>query len=338
MLFFSVTNVKLEKDWSKIAEHRGTGPLLRENSLKLLQNSTLCVFQWNKSRYRCFCCNLPFSDINLLKQHTFTEHTLENIEKKIIQQQNRLVKVEISNLECKLCREKLENISLLTQHLSRAHSIGITEHLLVPFKIEENLKCQVCLENFSVFRLLNIHINRHFQKQVCHICGAGFSNLVFLNLHKTRSHRIFDCKSCNLTFNTRTDKKNHDATNHGMKFERKLRFPCPFCPERFFQENFKVRHLVEKHGMPKPDFKCSVCLKTFLTKSLCNNHKKNVHNKEKNQECDVCHTFFYTKSDVARHKVTHTGEKKYLCEVCHSIFASRDSLRRHVKRSHVGVN
>ncbi|KAM3957680.1 uncharacterized protein ACR2FA_008393 [Aphomia sociella] len=330
-----------QKDWTKIAERRGNGPILREISLKLLANSTMCVFQWNKSRYRCFCCKEPFSDMSTLRNHTAEHHTLENIEKKIILQQNRLVKVEISHLHCRLCDKQLENLEVLRQHLSTDHNMTFTlkEDLLVPFKIQNgNLHCQICLESFNKFRLLNIHMNKHYQKQVCHICGAGFSNLVFLNLHKTRSHRPLSCKHCDLIFTTRIEKKSHDADVHGVIFERKLRFPCPYCKERFYQENFRVQHLVECHGMAKPEYRCNVCSKVFITRSLCNNHLKNVHMKEKNHECNVCHNFFYTKSDVLRHKVTHTGEKKFSCEVCNGPFATKDSLRRHMKRTHGGLN
>ncbi|XP_061725545.1 zinc finger protein 728-like isoform X24 [Cydia pomonella] len=324
--------------WKALAERRGTGPLLRENSLKLLANSTMSVFQWNKSWYRCFCCKEPFPDMIGLKQHTQTSHTLEHIKKKIILQQNRLVKVEVSDLRCKICQKPTENLQKLKQHLEE-HDIKIEgEDLLVPFKIEANLKCQICLENFTVFRLLNMHMNKHFQKQVCHICGAAFSNLVFLNLHKTRSHRPFRCKHCDDVFSNKIDKKHHEISVHNVKYERKLRFPCPYCNERFFQENFKVLHLVEKHGLPKPEHKCLVCEKTFVTRSLCNNHMKNVHMKEKNHECDVCHNLFYTKSDVTRHRVTHTGEKRFCCTLCSTPFATKDSLRRHMKRTHVGLH
>ncbi|CAG9789585.1 unnamed protein product [Diatraea saccharalis] len=332
-------NRDVSKDWSKIVERRGNGPLLRENSLKLLANSTICVFQWNKSRYRCFCCKEPFSDLNSLKDHTNSQHAIEDIEKKIILQQNRLVKVEVSSILCKLCTKQLNSLTDLRQHL-KEHGLRFVpeEDLLVPFKINGQLQCQLCSENFSVFRLLNIHMNKHFQKQVCHICGTGFSNLVFLNLHKTRSHRPLTCKQCDLVFKSRSEKRSHDVNVHGVKFERKLRFPCPYCQERFFQENFRVQHLVEKHGMKKPEHKCSVCAKVFITKSLCNNHIKSVHMKEKSHECDICHNLFYTKSDVMRHRVTHTGEKKYACSVCNSPFATKDSLRRHMKRTHVVMN
>lgn len=278
--------------------------------------------------------------MNNLREHTNKYHTLENIEKKIILQQNRLVKVEVSTLFCKICGSVIDSWFSLRGHL-KSHGVqfDLEEDLLVPFKIDPgNLRCQICSENFTVFRLLNIHMNKHFQKQVCHICGAGFSNLVFLNLHKTRSHRPFDCKQCDLIFKNKIDKKEHDISVHAKKFERKLRFPCPYCPERFFQENFRVKHLVDKHGMMKPEFKCTMCTKVFITKSLCNNHIKNVHMKEKNHECDICHHLFYTKSDVLRHRVTHTGEKKFSCSLCNNLFATKDSLRRHIKRTHVGVH
>ncbi|XP_050359523.1 zinc finger protein 39-like [Nymphalis io] len=329
------------KDWIKIAERRGRGPILRENSLKLLSNSTMFVFQWNKSRYTCFCCKQPFMDMCSLREHSNKEHSIQNIEKKIITQQNRLLKVEISSLNCKKCKKKLNTINDLRQHLIQNHEIkfDIEEDLLIPFKIQtEGLKCQICSETFRKFRLLNMHVNKHFKNHVCHICGASFTNLVFLNLHKTRSHKTFNCIECDVTFPNRTDKKNHDRIEHNVKFERKLRFPCPNCDERFFQENFKIQHLVEKHGMLKPEYKCSLCVKVFITKSLCNNHIKNVHMKEKKHECDICHNLFYTKSDVTRHRVTHTGEKKFSCSLCNSPFSTRDSLRRHMKRTHEALN
>ncbi|XP_026743924.1 zinc finger protein 33B-like isoform X2 [Trichoplusia ni] len=323
------------KDWSKILERRGNGPILRENSLKLLANSTIFVFQWNKSRFRCFCCKEPFCDVDALREHTNT-HTLKSIEKKIIDQQNRLVKVEISILNCKLCNQSIDDLNLLRTHLIDEHNLNfeLEEDLLVPFKIGGELSCQLCKEKFTVFRLLNIHMNKHFRKQVCHICGAGFSNLVFLNLHKTRSHKPLKCRQCDVTFANKADKKNHEVNVHGIKFERRLRFPCPYCSERFFQENFRVLHLVEKHGLKKPEYKCDICCKVFVTKSLCNNHFRNVHLKEKSHECDICHNLFYTKSDVSRHKITHTGEKKFSCVMCNNPFASKDSLRRHMKRTH----
>lgn len=330
-----------DKDWAKIAERRGRGPLLRDNSIKILQNSTMFVFQWHKSRFTCFLCKAPFIDIQSLRDHTKAEHDgVEKckIEKKIIAQQNKLLKVEISILKCKQCDGDFKTLSDFRLHLEEQHEVEFKEcgDLLVPFKLEsEGLKCQTCRESFTLFRLLSIHVNKHYQNHVCHVCGAGFTSLVLLNLHRTRSHRLIKCNECNLIFHNRKSKKIHDIDRHNVRFERKLRFLCPYCDERFFQENLKIQHLVDKHGVEKPQHRCNLCDKVFITRSLCNNHIKNVHKKEKKHVCDVCSKLFYTKSDVQRHRVTHTGEKKFTCLVCNNLFATRDSLKRHTKRTHV---
>ncbi|XP_045781387.1 zinc finger protein 62-like [Maniola jurtina] len=328
---------KTEKDWSKIAERRGPGPILRENSLKLIENSTMFVFQYNKSWYSCYCCKETFPDMIQLRDHTENAHNLQDIEKRIISQQNKLLKVEISFLKCKICDQNLTTLPEFRQHLQDTHTMefGHGQDLLMPYKLQtEGLKCQICTESFYNFRLLNMHMNKlHFQNHICDVCGASFANLVFLNLHKTRSHRKIRCEVCNLSFVSRSDKKDHDMNEHNVQFVRRQRFPCPYCNERFFQENFKMVHLVEKHGMVKPEHKCSLCAKVFITKALLNNHVKNVHKKERKHECDVCQNVFYTRSDLLRHRVTHTGEKKFSCALCNCPFATKDSLRRHMKRN-----
>ncbi|CAH1642018.1 unnamed protein product [Spodoptera littoralis] len=329
------TKKKIDNDWTKIAERRGNGPILRDNSLKLLANSTILIFQWDKSRYRCFCCKEPFSDMNLLREHSIT-HTLKEIEKKIIDKQNRFVKVDISILKCKLCNETLQNLKSLQTHLTDAHDLTfeLNDHLLIPFKIGGELSCQICAEKFHVFRLLNIHMNKHYQNQVCHICGAGFSTALSLTIHKSRCHKAIKCRYCDMTFKRRPEKRQHEIQIHNAKYERKLRFPCPYCTERFFQENLRVEHLIREHGFKQPEFQCKFCSKCFITKSLCTNHTKIVHLRERKYECDVCHDMFFRQCDVIRHKVKHTGEKNFSCTECNNCFASKDSLRRHMKRAH----
>ncbi|KPJ14220.1 Zinc finger protein 836 [Papilio machaon] len=272
-----------------------------------------------------------------LREHT-ESHTLKELEDKIISQQNKMVKVEISQLFCKLCKKQLNNLEELRNHLKN-HDIqfNLVDDLLMPFKINRDLRCQLCNEPFDSFYRLNIHMHRHYKKHICPICGTTFSNSVLLTLHKNRSHRIWRCVLCDVTFPSNAEKKCHDVSMHQKQIVKKLRFPCRYCQERFSQENNRIQHLVDAHGLPKPEHKCQICSKVFITRSLRNNHVKNVHQKEKNIECDICHRLFYAKSDVTRHKVTHTKEKKVACELCDTLFATKDSLRKHVRRIHTNV-
>ncbi|XP_052745563.1 zinc finger protein 99 isoform X11 [Bicyclus anynana] len=329
---------KTEEELTKLAERRGRGPICRENSMKLIAYSTLLVFQWNKSWYSCICCKEQFPYMSSLREH-ITEHDMKAIEGRIIKMQNTLLKAEISDLRCKICETNLSDLDELQQHLVNVHSVKVGDaHLLVPYKLEtEGMRCQICKESFTNFRFLRLHVNKHYKNHICDVCGNSFANLLFLNLHKTRSHKRIRCDICDMDFSTRPEKRHHDAREHNVKIEKKQRFPCQYCDERFFQENLKFEHLVEKHGVTRPEHRCLLCPKVYITRSLLNNHVKSVHKKEKKHECDVCHNFFYTKSDLLRHSVTHTGEKKFSCSLCNSTFATKDSLRRHMKRNACGT-
>lgn len=310
---------------------------MRKDTLNIISNSTVCVFQWNRSWYRCYICKENFINIDELRLHTEI-HTLKELDEKIIRQQNRMVKVDITQLFCKLCEKQLNNLIELRHHLKN-HNIQfyLNDDLLMPFKINRHLQCQLCNETFDSFRPLNIHMNKHYKKHICSICGTTYSNSVLLTLHKSRSHRIWRCKNCDITFPSNAEKQRHDISIHKKEIVKKFRFPCKYCQQRFSQENIRTQHLVDAHGLPKPEHKCQVCSKVFITRSLRNNHVKNVHQKEKNIECDICHRLFYAKSDVTRHKVTHTKEKQVSCEACDTLFATKDSLRKHVKRIHTNL-
>lgn len=335
---FAKDKIKVASMLPTIPYPRSKGPILRENSLKLLEHSTICVFQWNKSRYRCFCCQMPFDDMDMLKEHTKRKHSIRSIERKIIEQQNRLIKTEISIMKCNICDESMMDLKCLQQHLVNVHKVEFLspEHLLVPFKIRDGgMTCQICFENFYLFRHLTIHVNKHFQEYVCDICGTIFSSAVFFNLHKSKLHKPVKCKLCVMTFKSRRVRTRHEIQVHKLKQAPRKRFPCSRCDERFVQESARALHLVEQHGLKKPEYKCSFCDKVFLTRGLVNNHIKYVHLKERVHECGLCHSLFYTKSDLRRHRNSHGGEKNYHCHICDYLFASKDSLNRHHKKIHV---
>ena len=74
-----------------------------------------------------------------------------------------------------------------------------------------------------------------------------------------------------------------------------------------------TRHLNEKETKrPKEGIrpeKCSVCQKTFVSKSSWNNHFINVHQQTVNQ-CHICNKKFSQRNAVARHiKSVHVHEK-----------------------------
>lgn len=193
------------------------------------------------------------------------------------------------------------------------HSISITDHLLVPFKLNNENQCQLCLRIFKNFRLLKSHILKHYQSFVCEVCGAEFYKKEYLLDHITNRHT--DLKS---------DKKI-------------LKFNCRICSINFPTYPRKLEHMVENHGMKKPEFPCKLCPKIYIIKGLLNRHMKLTHLAEfkvKNYECDVCFKRFPRSHDVVRHKDTHFEGLNYSCGICNHSFKLKTSLGRHMRRMH----
>ena len=80
-------------------------------------------------------------------------------------------------------------------------------------------------------------------------------------------------------------------------------------------------------------YKCDICEKEFRQKSNLNTHFKGVHEKSKNQTCNICNASF---RDLKRHiKYIHQKENftKVFCDLCHKEIR-KSSLNLHLKRVH----
>lgn len=283
--------------------------ILRKNSIKLISNSSIWVFNWSKGRFRCFCCKEPYSDKNLLKEHSET-HKIEEIEKKIQISENGLVKVEVSDIFCKICQQSFLDLPSLIEHL-KIHDILIDGHILVPIKIDE-LICQICKEIVTNFYLLYRHMIRHYENCICDQCGSGFYQKRNLKQHI---------------------RQNHDP--NPPKVTQRGQLKCYYCIERFKQFHVRLKHMVEKHGLKKPEFPCHLCTKVYITKGILNAHIKNSHQiKDFIYKCDVCSKQFNNKHLLIRHKDIHTDGFNYNCSICNHGFKLKTSLSRHMKKKH----
>ncbi|XP_045781393.1 zinc finger protein 808-like [Maniola jurtina] len=288
--------------------------------------------------YACCFCKEQFPDPADLKTHTIQHHTDEEKAKfmKGKDMHGYFVKLDITDLKCNLCEQKINSIEDVTDHLKKAHDrkmfTNLKNHIL-PFKFsKESLSCCICYNIFNSFKALQEHMNIHYRNYVCTVCDAGFVNRNILlrhgDAHKTGD---FSCMECSKTFDTARKKRLHDRAKHSGQ---KLPHKCGYCTERFKEVWKKYEHLAKIHGIKGPTINCRACDKSFETKHAWRLHTTRVHLMQKYHKCTDCDMEFHTKKELESHMVRHTGTREFTCDICFKSYGRHKTMRDHVRRVH----
>ncbi|XP_046975364.1 zinc finger protein 91-like [Vanessa cardui] len=288
--------------------------------------------------YACCFCTEQYPDPADLKRHTIDDHNDADKSNfmKGKDMHSYFVKLDITDLSCKLCGQNIDNIEKLIKHLQINHDkklyTDIKDHIL-PFKFgSDTLCCFICCNFFNTFKALQEHMNVHYRNYLCAVCGAGFVNKNILLRHGD-AHKIgtFTCVECCRTFDTARKKLLHDRSYHsGMKLPHK----CGYCLERFKEVWKKYEHLSKVHGIKSPGIKCQVCDKSFETKNAWRLHTTRVHLLQRPHKCSDCDMEFYAKRELESHMVKHTGTREFKCDICFKSYGRQKTLKQHMKRVH----
>ncbi|XP_049883473.1 zinc finger protein 14-like [Pectinophora gossypiella] len=331
--------VKANKDEQKETQKRKrikslTQLNLKENSLKLINNSNLCLFESLKTKFRCFYCKNSYLNITELREHS-TSHSNPSYLKMCI---NRLQgmsykNVDISNLICKNCSQPLKDLAELRKHLMEMHNVEFSdsEHLLIPYRLENGFNCVLCEQKFNTYFRLSIHMNTHYTNHVCEICGVSYINRLSLRMHVNSIHREKKCSICLDTFTNTYSRVKHMRKVHNSSQAKRY---CLLCNKTFRYTYMLNEHKIKEHGAKRQLSDCAQCGKSFLSDVNLRTHIRGVHVKERNYSCIYCGMSFFTSCDQRRHERTHQDVRLFACSYCEGRFKSKDSLRRHLKRQH----
>lgn len=239
-------------------------------------------------------------------------------------------KVEISDLTCELCLEKVPNIEYLKTHLSTNHLKQLDSlNSIIPYKCDDsNFKCVHCSVEFVSFFNLTKHMNIHYPRHVCDHCGKGFVTMAKFHCHKL-SHTIgtFPCVKCDASFVTKSRLNNHVKRNHSLNTNL---FRCPHCHDRFGSYRDRQRHIIEIHDITV-DYKCPLCPAVFKMGNYVTKHITRVHVQKKSHSCTDCAASFVTAKELQDHMIKHTGEKTFQCNFCVKAYARRKTLIEHLR-------
>lgn len=138
----------------------------KRNALTLFEFTYVYPFVHAGNKFKCYVCSKPFIDANALRQHSINDHTIEELKLEMNKKvRDKILKVDVVQLQCKLCQGMLPTLSSLKVHL-RDHGKQIDPEYqdnIIPFKLGgETFDCHFCGESFQRLRLLIIHMSKHF--------------------------------------------------------------------------------------------------------------------------------------------------------------------------------
>ncbi|XP_046975301.1 zinc finger protein 160-like isoform X5 [Vanessa cardui] len=328
-----LTKCGIKKESTSVKSKDSNTFKIRHNIASIINMSTAVPFKFFKNKFRCFFCSKDFTDFDNLRDHAITDHPHFNQEckaMKMIKGRDVNVKIDISNLTCKLCFENSLALNDLINHLISKHGVNYDKSIecLQPFRVvKDNMPCPICPNMvFRYFKKLLEHMNEFHSDNniVCAHCGLTFRGHPNYRAHMSRYHRKKACKcpDCNMEFWNLEKLARHRANVHGTK-----KYKCPQCIEKFITQHLMRKHQILVHGF---GHKCPYCGKMFTRNSHMKNHVRRLHLKEKNVECTVCKEKFFDRALLNVHMVKHVGERNYHCDVCGKKFLWKKNLRGHM--------
>ncbi|XP_059478264.1 zinc finger protein 311-like [Neocloeon triangulifer] len=207
---------------------------------------------------------------------------------------------------------------------------------------KKNFKCSICDYKAIDRRSIENHEakNHEVLKTIkCLMCPKIFASKIDLRTHLNHTHNFRKCPACNLRIK---------ISNYFTHFTKRY---CRKC-----KASFDCLELLRKHEKNcKPEFKCELCLKSFINKSQLKYHMNRKHfiqnvrfsksikslnfrksNKIK-LKCAHCSKELSEKRFIERHlaQVHNLIERKHCCVQCSAKFYVTTELKYHIRKVHL---
>lgn len=282
---------------------------MRRNAEIIIKNTTAYPFRVNVKSLRCVYCADLLDDPDQFRAHMTDEHRTFTLAMAFVKlPKTEPLKVDITDLKCRLCSQRHNSLKDIAEHLKDLHDKPVnfnTELGIMPYFLQKDTwKCAVCDKSLPSLLHLNKHTITHFQSHICEICGKSYKAASGLVQHVRAKHdeenKAF-CRRCQTVFPSMEAKAIHQRTE-----KRCMLHCCLECPERFPSWEIKQKHMMEVHGMQKKTYRCTNCDWVCEDRRAFYDHFKLRHS----QDCLLCihcGLKFATPSRLNRHLEKHVA-------------------------------
>jgi KRAB domain-containing zinc finger protein len=198
---------------------------------------------------------------------------------------------------CNICQREFSRKDRYEKHVATC-SLSSEEKIKKVFKIH---KCLECGKEFKLIKLFHEHCQLHIdeKKLRCIKCGLICKDIDDFNKH----------------------------------LEEHNKFECYYCGQKFLEKNRLYQHIMYHHAEEK--FQCALCQMSFKTKTIFNNHQRDVHDPEAKKNppfcCDHCGKRFTEKRLLRIHLGHAFNLRRYKCSFCDKSFNAASGRRQHMK-------
>ncbi|KAG7298318.1 hypothetical protein JYU34_017918 [Plutella xylostella] len=299
---------------------------MKKNAMTVVEFATAYPFRLPELDVMCVLCSRSFEDPKDFRDHFDNDHKVFNIKDTVLHLNESILKVDCTDLCCRLCDQLFDDVDSVANHLSAEHDKKISNDgfLFQIYKFgPDKWVCAYCNEKFMCLRALSRHTASHFRNFVCPTCGKKYTFDTDLTKHiKNKHSNVLPCVKCRQTFQCDKQLKEHmDESKSCWPYK------CMYCAERFRSHSIKTTHMENIHGIAARIFKCTVCPLEFVSSKLFRDHYTKEHTDK--FVCSICNEKFGSKYILKMHYDRHTGHKEFKCDVCGKDFLRKCQLVQH---------
>lgn len=252
----------------------------KRNAELVLQYSTAYPFRIRgKDIILCVYCHEECSDPKDYRRHMDDNHKTFTISTAFAHcgSGKDYLKVDLTNLKCRLCSIPCENLEEIALHIRDTHEVSIYTDFDIgmhPYRLDsDKWICAVCDKRLASLIQLCRHTTSHYQRYTCDVCGRMYLTENALKHHNRCSHSGSNvCRKCWTEFPTLEMKREHVKTSKPC-----WPFCCTACGERFVSGEKRQTHLNTVHGQERKQYECPDCDLTFKSRRPFYNHFTLVH-------------------------------------------------------------